>query len=39
MPAGARIVVCCSGRGDKDIDAAMRYFDTDLGLVGKTWTS
>eukprot|EP00208_Stichococcus_sp_RCC1054_P008962 CAMPEP_0206150752 /NCGR_PEP_ID=MMETSP1473-20131121/38461_1 /ASSEMBLY_ACC=CAM_ASM_001109 /TAXON_ID=1461547 /ORGANISM="Stichococcus sp, Strain RCC1054" /LENGTH=432 /DNA_ID=CAMNT_0053548269 /DNA_START=134 /DNA_END=1432 /DNA_ORIENTATION=+ len=24
---GAKIVVCCSGRGDKDVNTAMNYFD------------
>ncbi len=27
--AGAKIVVCCSGRGDKDVHTAMRCFDGD----------
>lgn len=33
MPAGARIVLCCSGRGDKDVNAAMRYFDMESGQI------
>lgn len=27
MKPGAKIVVCCSGRGDKDVNTAMNYFD------------
>jgi tryptophan synthase beta subunit len=33
VPAGARIVLCCSGRGDKDVNAAMRYFDMESGQI------
>jgi hypothetical protein len=33
VPAGARIVLCCSGRGDKDVNAAMRYFDMETGAI------
>ena len=33
VPAGARIVLCCSGRGDKDVNAAMRYFDMATGEI------
>ena len=33
VPAGARIVLCCSGRGDKDVNAAMRYFDMETGEI------
>lgn len=33
MPEGTRIVVCCSGRGDKDVNAAMRYFDIETGEI------
>jgi tryptophan synthase beta chain len=35
VPAGTRIVVCCSGRGDKDVNAAMRYFDIESGEIRK----
>ncbi len=33
VPEGTRIVVCCSGRGDKDVNAAMRYFDIETGEI------
>jgi len=28
------ILVCLSGRGDKDMDTATRYFEQDAGLAG-----
>ena len=33
MKPGAKIVVCCSGRGDKDVNSAIRYFDKETGEI------